>query len=103
MNDVFDEFHKFFTNPEEELALRYCNEATENIDDDHVFSWCSERPMYDDILRLEGPNVNHFLLAFPQIDRILFVSAITKVCNTFWLANGGVPPDSRNLAAKMNY
>jgi hypothetical protein len=103
MNDVFDEFHKDFTRPEEELALRYCNEATQNIDDDHVYDWAEERLNYNEVLRREGPNIDKLLTRFPKIDRVLFVSAITKVCGTYWLANGGTPPNSDNLAAKMDY
>ena len=103
MNDVFDTLSSLFDRPEEELAIQYCNDATENIDDEHVFDWCAERILYTDVQRREGANIMPFLERFPYTDRILFISAVSKVVGTYWLANGGVPADSRNLAAKMNY
>lgn len=105
MSGFFDKYKEQYSySNEEKSALAYCNHATENLDEEFVFDWSYERIMYDDLVEYEGDDTAAWVRRDAgKLDVILFRSAITKVCGAYCLDNGWTPPDSRNLAAKMNY
>lgn len=103
MKDPFDPYYAQFRQPEEAQALHFCNELVENIDEEHIFDWASQRLMYEDLMRLEGGNIALLLKRHPELDPILFASAVSKVAVAYWLDHGGVPANDSNLQNKMNY